>query len=302
MQDLVVGNRSGVAFSRSPNDESRAVVESVYGLNQRLVDGTVEPDQWIIDRASGDVLSHVSPSREQMLIAAEEGVRLQPLTQDRSLRAPLAPEEVAAVFEQSRKLETLFGGPQNVEWTWGGDGLVVLQSRPITTLTSGQPDGERRWYLSLRRSFENLQSLPHKIEDELIPGTIEEASDLTAQAVDHLSDEDLASEIDRRQAIYDRWVGVYWDQFIPFAHGIRLFGQVHNDAIRPNDPYAFMDLFERYRVGEPGQESSLGADGADDPGGRTAGERSSPEAQRRTGSGDRRRIPAPHGRLHSSFR
>ena len=242
VQALVRGDRSGVAFSRSPNDPSQAVIESVYGLNQGLVDGTVEPDQWIIHRATGELLTHVAPSREQMLVAGDEGVRLEPLPQELSLHPPLSSDDVAAVFDHVRRLEALFGGPQDVEWTWGEAGLVILQSRPITTPVGGDPDDERRWYLSLRRSFENLQALRDKIEGELIPGMMEEAQALSARSVDHLPDQGLAAEIDRRQRIYDEWVQVYWDEFIPFAHGIRLFGQVYNDALHPEDPYAFMDL------------------------------------------------------------
>jgi pyruvate,water dikinase len=239
---LVIGDRSGVAFSRNPNDNSQAVIESVYGLNQGLVDGTVEPDRWIVDRATGEVVSHVSASRDQVLVAETGGVRLKPLPEEVALRPPLTSAEVNTVFDCSRRLEAIFGQPQDVEWTWGADGLVVLQSRPITTLASEDPGDERRWYLSLRRSFDNLQSLREKIEGDLIPGMIEEANVLAAQAVDGLSDEDLAAEIDRREAIHERWVNVYWDQFIPFAHGIRLFGQVYNDALHPDDPYAFTDL------------------------------------------------------------
>ena len=37
---------SGVMFSRSPDDNEQVVIEAVYGLNQGLVDGTVEPDRW----------------------------------------------------------------------------------------------------------------------------------------------------------------------------------------------------------------------------------------------------------------
>ncbi len=254
IQELVRGDRSGVAFSRNPNDDSQAVIESVHGLNQGLVDGTVEPDRWTIDRATGDVVSHVSARRDQALFAGEEGVRLEPLPEELALHPPLTAEDVITIFACSRRLEALFGGPQDVEWTWAGESSgtpsipVVLQSRPITgmggipTLAGVEPDDERRWYLSLRRSFENLQSLRDTIEGELIPGMIEEADALAAQPVDHMSDEDLAAEIDRRKAIYDGWVDVYWDEFIPFAHGIRLFGQVYNDALHPDDPYAFMDL------------------------------------------------------------
>jgi pyruvate,water dikinase len=40
-------------------------------------------------------------------------------------------------------------------------------------------------------------------------------------------------------------VQVYWADFIPFAHGMRLFGQFYNDAMRPRDPYEFMRLLEK---------------------------------------------------------
>ena len=50
IQEIVVGNKSGVAFSKSPNNSSQGIIESVYGLNQGLVDGAVEPDRWILDR------------------------------------------------------------------------------------------------------------------------------------------------------------------------------------------------------------------------------------------------------------
>jgi hypothetical protein len=45
-----------------------------------------------------------------------------------------------------------------------------------------------------------------------------------------------------RSHIYQQWKKVYWDDFIPLAHGIRLFGMVYNDAVRPADPYEFLNL------------------------------------------------------------
>ena len=242
VQELVRGDRSGVAFSRSPNDDAHAVVESVYGLNQGLVDGTVEPDRWILEREGGRFVSHAAPAREERMVVGDTGVVLEPLPEWLSDRPPLAPEEVEQVFRYARKLETAFGRPQDVEWTWGKEGLVVLQSRPVTTPAGSESDDGRRWYLSLRRSFDNLTSLRQRIEGELIPGMIAEAEALAAQAVEGLSDVRLADEIEHRLEIYDQWVDVYWEAFIPFAHGIRLFGQVYNDAVRPDDPYAFMDL------------------------------------------------------------
>ena len=242
VQALVRGKRSGVAFSRNPTNPSQAIIESVHGLNQGLVDGIVEPDQWVVDRATGRILIHNAAVREQMLVPAAEGVELEALPATLSQQPPLTAEEVATVFEYSQRLEAVFGAPQDVEWTWNEEGLVVLQSRPITAAVDQESGDDRVWYLSLRRSFENLQSLRARIEGELIPGMIEEARVLAARPVEPLSDSDLAGEIDHRRAIYDGWRDVYWDEFIPFAHGVRLFGQVYNDALHPKDPYAFMDL------------------------------------------------------------
>jgi pyruvate,water dikinase len=146
------------------------------------------------------------------------------------------------VYDLSLQAEELFGLPQDVEWTFRNGDLWVLQSRPITTTPAQGSDDKREWYLSLRRSFENLQSLRHKIEDELIPAMIEEARVLAGQDLVGLTDRALLEEIRRRTEIESKWVSVYWEEFIPFAHGVRLFGQFYNDVVRPQDPYEFVKL------------------------------------------------------------
>jgi pyruvate,water dikinase len=77
---------------------------------------------------------------------------------------------------------------------------------------------------------------------------IEDAANLSRLDLTELSDHHLAEEIRRRKEIYDRWVETYTNEFIPFAHGMRLFGQFYNDAVRPQDPYEFMDLLENKRL------------------------------------------------------
>jgi pyruvate,water dikinase len=57
-----------------------------------------------------------------------------------------------------------------------------------------------------------------------------------------MSNEELAEAIEHRAEIFEHWHDVYWEDFIPFAHGARLFGQVYNDAVHPEDPYEFIDL------------------------------------------------------------
>jgi pyruvate,water dikinase len=81
-----------------------------------------------------------------------------------------------------------------------------------------------------------------KIEKNLIPEMIQEASCLSETDPASLSDRDLANEIERRGEVHTKWLNTYRTEFIPFAHGFRLFGQVYNDTMKPEDPYEFMDL------------------------------------------------------------
>jgi|WetSurMetagenome_2_1015567.scaffolds.fasta_scaffold01107_12 rifampicin phosphotransferase len=242
VQQLITGDRSGVAFSRDPNDPHLAVIESVYGLNQGLVDGTVDPDRWQIDRTTARIVNHAPAKREKLISPWAGGVQVTALPEDLSSNPPLNDREVRQVFDLAMQAENLFGAPQDVEWTFKDGKLRVLQSRPITTTPVQSSDDKRQWYLSLRRSFENLQLLRLRIEGELIPAMVEEAKVMAEQDLIGLSDSELVEEIRRRNEIESKWVSVYWEEFIPFAHGVRLFGQFYNDVVRPQDTYEFVKL------------------------------------------------------------
>ena len=242
VQEIVLGERSGVAFGRNPAEESQAVIEAVHGLNQGLVDGTVEPDRWILDRYTGRVVSHRAARREKAVAPADTGVLLKDLPPETRDKPPLAGEDVAKVFELVRRAEALFGAPQDVEWTFREQELFALQSRPITALKAQGPSDSRPWYFSLRRSFENLRGLRQKIEEEILPAMEREAGELAATDFSPMDDAELAAEVGRRADGRDRWIAAYWKDCIPFAHGMRLFGEFYNDAIRPADPYEFVDL------------------------------------------------------------
>jgi pyruvate,water dikinase len=240
VQEMVTGDRSGVVFSRSPQDPGRMMVEAVLGLNEGLVDGSVEPDRWVLDRNTGEVVSIRIAEHVTMVAPSADGVVRVPVRRDFP-REVLAAEDLALVRRAALGLESALAGPQDVEWTLRDGELYLLQARPITTLhTDGQDD--RVWYLSLTRSFENLVGLREKIEKEILPGMEGDARMLAEVDLGALSSEDLAREIERRARINRDWVGAYWRDCIPFAHGMRLFGQFYNDAVRPEDPYEFMDL------------------------------------------------------------
>jgi phosphohistidine swiveling domain-containing protein len=241
VQALIIGNYSGVAFTVSPMHAGQSVVEAVPGLNQGLVDGLVTPERWILDRETQAIVSHAAADRTQSVVPADQGVHVADLPDDARQRRGLTASDVDAVAVLARRIETVFGSPQDVEWTIVDGEITVLQARPVTT-TAASEDDQRGWYLSLRRSYENLQLLRAKIEDDLIPAMIREAEALASIDFKPLSNIELAAEVRRRVDRNQHWSNVYWADFIPYAHGARLFGQVYNDTIKPENPYEFADL------------------------------------------------------------
>jgi pyruvate,water dikinase len=119
-----------------------------------------------------------------------------------------------------------------------GKELYILQSRPITV----NDNEEKQWYLSLKRSFDDLEKLANRVENEVLPQMEEEANKNAKIELSSLTDNELIKEIENRKNIYDKWNEVYWNECIPFAHGVRLFATVYNDKIKPDDAFEFIEL------------------------------------------------------------
>jgi pyruvate,water dikinase len=233
VQVLVDEDRSGVAFGRDPRQPGRdqAIVEAVPGPCGDLVDGVVDPDRWILDRSSGQVLEWRPGERE-----GEEG--LTPILQ---------PGDLNNLHQMLHQVEALFSWPPDTEWTGRGARFTLLQARPITTAILEEGD-QRDWYLSLRPGMRRLSALAERVAGELIPELEAEGRRLAAEDIEALDSWDLASAIEERRATLDEWRQVYLDDFIPFAHGARQLGTYYNDLVRPGDPYEFVGLLQGQRM------------------------------------------------------
>ncbi|MFO7973824.1 MAG: PEP-utilizing enzyme, partial [Candidatus Hydrogenedentota bacterium] len=226
---------------RHPVKPDCVAVEAVHGINQGLVDGTVAPDRWTLDRRTGELVEFDPAERKTYVALSRDGVEVRMLPKARANRPPLSDADLRRVYALAMQLGEKFETPQDVEWTFRRSRLYLLQSRAITTAGTGEGD-KRAWYLSLRRSVDNLIELRERIENDLIPKMDEEARRWEEVTVHGLSDGELLAEVVRRYDRYQHWLRRYWDECIPFAHGVRLFGQFYNDAMQPEDPYEFVEL------------------------------------------------------------
>jgi pyruvate,water dikinase len=91
------------------------------------------------DPGSDTVVIGVTRGVADRLAAGEEGAELivaTPGREDETRSGLLSAPEVAALVAAARRLEEIFDGPQDVEWAIEeGRGLVILQARPLVTLT-----------------------------------------------------------------------------------------------------------------------------------------------------------------------
>ena len=242
VQKIILGEKSGIAFSLNPNDNNQAVIEAVFGLNKGLVDGDIEPDRWILNRRNGQLISQFTAQDKKYCVPRINGVKIIQVPIEKKNKSVLNQDEVDSLYKTIRKIEILQQSPQDIEWTMHEKLLYLLQSRPITTRETKDPDTRRSWDLTLRKSYENLKNLSHEIENVWIPAMIKETDLLSKKKLTQLTDKELKKEIKVRKQTFDKWNNIYWDEFIPFGHGVRLFGEIYNNRLIPADPYEFIDL------------------------------------------------------------
>ncbi|SHO52571.1 PEP/pyruvate-binding domain-containing protein [Desulfopila aestuarii] len=244
IQPLVIGDVSGILFSKDPTDSSRMVIEAVYGLNQGLIDGAVAPDRWLIDHSDKTICSHFAPEKRMTVTPVEGSSRLQlrECNDWQQQNPPLQQDTLHELVAMSSQVEHHLGAAIDIEWTFAEGKLFLLQARPITTRSGDGETDKRSWYLSLTRSYENLKALRETIENELLPSMQADSERLEKVRLDELSPHELANEISERSALNTQYTSAYWQDCIPFAHGVRLFGEIYNDLLSPDDPFAFVRL------------------------------------------------------------
>ena len=137
VQHMVRATASGVMFTVNPvsGDASEMLINSCWGLGEAIVSGTITPDNIIVAKESLTLKSLDVASKTVMIALADGGGTVEQRVAPERVDAPsISEDQVAELAEMGRRLEDDYGAPQDIEWSYEGDMLSLLQSRPITTL------------------------------------------------------------------------------------------------------------------------------------------------------------------------
>jgi pyruvate,water dikinase len=130
MQAMVDADVAGVLLTVDPVARRRdqMVIESVFGLGEPAVAGTLTPDHYTIAR-DGRLKRSRIVTQPWALVRGQE----RPLAPEMGALRTLDDDELRALAHLGRTLETHQGVPQDIEWAISDRTLYLLQSRPITT-------------------------------------------------------------------------------------------------------------------------------------------------------------------------
>ena len=145
VQEMVDAEKAGVMFTVHPSTgEEKILIEAAWGLGEGVVSGTVTPDTYWMDKATGEILEQqISEKKTMFKKKSENGQTVQvPVPDDIKNKQVLDAEELAQLAELGKNIQEHYQFPQDTEWAIENDKIFMLQSRPVTTLDMTAAEGE----------------------------------------------------------------------------------------------------------------------------------------------------------------
>jgi len=141
VQRLIQSDISGVMFTVNPvtNEKNQIIVEAIWGLGEYIVQGTVSPDQYIINKNDWTVISENHVEQKTELIRAEHETKEVDVPKSKQNKIKITPTTAIKIAKIGQKLHQHYGKPQDIEFAIDNKGkLFIVQTRPITTVVSNQ--------------------------------------------------------------------------------------------------------------------------------------------------------------------
>lgn len=140
VQKMVQSEVSGVMFSIDPvkNDKDRVIIESVWGLGEMIVQGSVVPDTYVVQKDTFDILSkEISDQAIQLIRKNGDAVEAEVPKKIRD-KQKITDEDIVYLAKLSDRLQKHYYFPQDSEWAKEKGKLYLVQTRPVTTIKTSK--------------------------------------------------------------------------------------------------------------------------------------------------------------------
>lgn len=135
VQTMIPSETSGIVFSIDPvtNNRNRVVIEAIWGLGEYIVQGKVTPDHYEVDKNDSTIVEKIIVPQKIMLGQKELAV-----SKGKSDKQKLPDDLIRELARLSIALEKHYYFPQDSEFAVYKNKVYLVQTRPITTITTTQ--------------------------------------------------------------------------------------------------------------------------------------------------------------------
>ena len=145
VQKMVNSEKSGIAFSVHPvtEDRNQLIIEAGFGLGEAVVSGAVTPDSYVVEKEPRRIID-VTVSNQTRALYRKQGGGNEWVTLDetRASSQVLSELEILEFTKIILTIENHYGFPCDIEWAYEAGKFYVVQSRPITTLSTSKDEAK----------------------------------------------------------------------------------------------------------------------------------------------------------------
>ncbi len=141
VQKMVNSGCAGVMFTINPvtGNRDEIVIEGNYGLGETVVSGVVNPDDFVVDKASNTIKERrISRKTVEYIRDPKTGKTVHlDIPAEKQKITCIDDRELLALAELARRIEKHYGKPMDIEWAIDQDlsypqNMFIVQARPET--------------------------------------------------------------------------------------------------------------------------------------------------------------------------
>jgi pyruvate,water dikinase len=136
VQKMIQSEVSGVMFTIDPvtNEKDKILIEAVWGLGELIVQGSVVPDKYMVQKQTFSILSkEISDQPVQLVKKGNDTKKIDVPQRLREIQK-ITNKDIVELAKIGDRLQKHYYFPQDVEWAKEKNKLFIVQTRPVTTI------------------------------------------------------------------------------------------------------------------------------------------------------------------------
>ncbi len=146
IQKMVQSDISGVMFTIDPvkNDKTKIVIEAIYGIGELLVKGVETPDHYEVRKTDLKILSKGISEQKKKLVKVGKKNKEVRVKKSLQKKQKLSDKKIKDLAKIGKKIHQHYFFPQDIEWAVEKGEILIVQSRPVTTIQLEEKDKKKK--------------------------------------------------------------------------------------------------------------------------------------------------------------